>query len=69
MADEGFLEHVNNMLTAGIPPTLYPEEEKEPLIGSVRDEVQKQARNCFRSLDPPLAPPITPTANGPRLRM
>lgn len=42
VADEGFLELVNNMLASGMPPGLYAEDEKEGLIGSVRDEVQKR---------------------------
>ena len=31
----GFLELVNNMLTSGMVPALYPDEEKEAIIGQV----------------------------------
>ncbi len=30
--DENFLEIINNMLTSGVAPALFPEEEKAPLI-------------------------------------
>ena len=33
----GFLELINNMLTTGIVPALYQDEEKEDIIGSVGD--------------------------------
>eukprot|EP00899_Mesostigma_viride_P018540 jgi/Mesvir1/26688/Mv20468-RA.1 len=39
VADEGFLELVNNMLTSGMVPALYKEEEKDGLVNSVREEV------------------------------
>lgn len=39
VADEGFLELVNNMLTTGIVPALYDDGEKDACINSVRDEV------------------------------
>ena len=31
----GFLELINNMLTSGMVPALYPDDEKEAIIGSV----------------------------------
>lgn len=39
VADEGFLELINNMLTSGMVPALYDGAEKDGLIGSVRAEV------------------------------
>jgi dynein heavy chain len=41
VAQEGFLELINNMLTSGMVPALFPDEEKEAIIGQVREEVQK----------------------------
>ena len=32
----GFLELINNMLTSGIVPALYPDDEKDGIIGQVR---------------------------------
>ena len=31
----GFLELINNMLTSGMVPALFPDEEKESIIGQV----------------------------------
>ncbi|KAL7749213.1 hypothetical protein RI367_005365 [Sorochytrium milnesiophthora] len=42
VAQEGFLELINNMLTAGIVPTLYDDEEKEGVLSLVRDEAGKR---------------------------
>ncbi|RLU20605.1 hypothetical protein DMN91_007218 [Ooceraea biroi] len=39
--DEGFLELVNNMLTAGLVPALFNDEEKDVIITSCRDAVVK----------------------------
>lgn len=39
VADEGFLELINNMLTSGMVPALYDDGEKDACINSVRDEV------------------------------
>ncbi|XP_078713472.1 dynein axonemal heavy chain 10 [Lampetra fluviatilis] len=41
VVEEGFLELINNMLTAGIVPALFPDDEKEALIGQVRDEAAR----------------------------
>ena len=32
---QGFLELINNMLTSGMVPALYPDDEKELIIGNV----------------------------------
>ena len=40
VADEGFLELVNNMLTSGMVPALYADDEKEVVINGVRDDVR-----------------------------
>jgi hypothetical protein len=39
VVDEGFLELINNILTLGMVPSLFREEEKETLRSAVRDEV------------------------------
>ncbi|XP_067862341.1 dynein axonemal heavy chain 10 [Heptranchias perlo] len=41
VAEEGFLELINNMLTSGIVPALFPDEEKEAILGQMRDEAMK----------------------------
>ncbi|CAH3028713.1 unnamed protein product, partial [Porites evermanni] len=41
VAQEGFLELINNMLTSGMVPALFPDDEKEGIIGQVRDEANK----------------------------
>ena len=41
VAEEGFLELINNMLTAGMVPALYEESEKDGIVGNVRDEAVK----------------------------
>lgn len=35
VVEEGFLELINNMLTSGMVPALYLDDEKEGIIGSV----------------------------------
>jgi dynein heavy chain len=42
VAEEGFLELVNNMLTAGMVPALYEESEKDGIVGNIRDEAVKK---------------------------
>jgi dynein heavy chain len=42
VAEEGFLELINNILTIGMVPALFPEEEKDGLIGPLDDEMRKQ---------------------------
>lgn len=41
VADEGFLELINNMLTSGMVPALYDNAGKEAMVNTVRDEVKK----------------------------
>uniref|UniRef100_H2ZL82 Uncharacterized protein n=1 Tax=Ciona savignyi TaxID=51511 RepID=H2ZL82_CIOSA len=41
VAEEGFLELINNMLTSGMVPALFADDEKEGIIGSMRDEASK----------------------------
>lgn len=36
VAQEGFLELINNMLTSGMVPALFPDDEKEAIIGQVK---------------------------------
>ncbi|KAJ1617774.1 dynein heavy chain and region D6 of dynein motor-domain-containing protein [Pavlovales sp. CCMP2436] len=42
VAEEGFLELINNLLAAGIVPALYEEAERDGIINNVRDEVVKK---------------------------
>jgi dynein heavy chain, axonemal len=42
VAEEGFLELINNILTIGIVPGLFPEEEKDGLINPLDEEMRKQ---------------------------
>ncbi|CAF0851193.1 unnamed protein product [Rotaria sordida] len=41
VAEEGFLELINNMLTTGMVPALFADEEREAIIGNIRDEAMK----------------------------
>lgn len=40
VADESFLELINNMLASGMVPALYTEDEKDKAIDAIRDEAQ-----------------------------
>ena len=40
VAEEGFLESVNNILTTGLVPALFEQSEKDELSSTVRDEVR-----------------------------
>jgi len=42
VAEEGFLELLNNILTIGMVPGLFPEEEKDGLIQPLEEEMRKQ---------------------------
>ena len=39
VADEGFLELLNTMLTTGMPAALFDDAEKDALVAGIRDEV------------------------------
>jgi dynein heavy chain len=41
VAEEGFLELINNILTIGMVPALFAEEEKEGLMGVLDAEMKK----------------------------
>ncbi|KAJ1569988.1 Dynein heavy chain 10, axonemal, partial [Nowakowskiella sp. JEL0078] len=41
VVQDGFLELINNMLTTGMVPALYDDDEKEGILRSVQDEVAK----------------------------
>ncbi|KAK5620023.1 Dynein heavy chain 10, axonemal [Crenichthys baileyi] len=41
VAEEVFLELINNMLTSGIVPALFPDDEKESVVNQLRDEALK----------------------------
>uniref|UniRef100_A0A1I8GN74 Dynein heavy chain 10, axonemal n=1 Tax=Macrostomum lignano TaxID=282301 RepID=A0A1I8GN74_9PLAT len=40
VAEEGFLELINNMLTSGIVPALFGDDEKEGILSQIRAEAQ-----------------------------
>ena len=42
VAEEGFLELLNNILTIGMVPGLVPEEEKDGLMQPLDDEIRKK---------------------------
>ncbi|TYZ50849.1 hypothetical protein PybrP1_008863 [[Pythium] brassicae (nom. inval.)] len=51
--EEGFLEFINNMLTTGMVPALFEQEEKDALSSLVRDEVKaaglvETSDNCWK---------------------
>ncbi|XP_056602848.1 dynein axonemal heavy chain 10 isoform X1 [Triplophysa dalaica] len=41
VSEEGFLELINNMLTSGMVPALFPDDEKESVLNQLRDEAMK----------------------------
>ncbi|MBZ3878788.1 Dynein heavy chain 10, axonemal [Sciurus carolinensis] len=41
VAEEGFLELINNMLTSGIVPALFPDEEKDTILSQLVQEALK----------------------------
>lgn len=41
VVEEGFLELINNILTIGMVPALFPEEEKDGLISPLDAEMRK----------------------------
>ena len=43
VVSESFLEFINNMLTSGMVPTLYADDEKDALINGVRDKLGNDA--------------------------
>eukprot|EP00742_Colponemidia_sp_Colp-10_P004363 GILJ01004656.1.p1 GENE.GILJ01004656.1~~GILJ01004656.1.p1 ORF type:complete len:2862 (-),score=582.32 GILJ01004656.1:82-7611(-) len=53
VVEEGFLELVNNMLTTGMVPALYTDEERSGIVSGVREEVKKKGivdseDNCWQ---------------------
>uniref|UniRef100_A0A4X2JQB9 Dynein axonemal heavy chain 10 n=1 Tax=Vombatus ursinus TaxID=29139 RepID=A0A4X2JQB9_VOMUR len=41
VAEEGFLELINNMLTSGIVPALFPDDEKDSILSQIGQEAVK----------------------------
>lgn len=41
IAEEGFLEFINNILTIGYVPALFSDEEKDVIINNIRDDAKK----------------------------
>lgn len=51
--EEGFLEFINNMLTTGMVPALFEQDEKDGLASTVRDRVKaaglvETSENCWK---------------------
>ena len=42
VADEGFLELINNMLSSGMVPALFEESERDGIASNIRDEAVKK---------------------------
>ncbi|KAF4667711.1 Dynein heavy chain 10, axonemal [Perkinsus chesapeaki] len=42
VVEEGFLEYINNMLTVGMVPALFADDEKESLVSSVRAKAKAE---------------------------
>ncbi|XP_071619148.1 dynein axonemal heavy chain 10 isoform X2 [Heliangelus exortis] len=45
VAEESFLELINNMLTSGMVPALFPDDEKDNILSQVGDEAAKAGIN------------------------
>ncbi|MEW5308429.1 MAG: hypothetical protein WDW38_000392 [Sanguina aurantia] len=50
VADEGFLELVNNMLTSGMVPALYDGGEKDAIINAIRPELEAKGLNASKEM-------------------
>ncbi|XP_065190514.1 dynein axonemal heavy chain 10-like [Sycon ciliatum] len=48
VAQEGFLELINNMLTSGMVPALFADDEKDSLLNQTRDEAMKAGSSPAR---------------------
>ncbi|CAF1082209.1 unnamed protein product [Didymodactylos carnosus] len=44
IVEEGFLEYINNMLSSGMAPTLFTEEERDGIISEIREEATQNGR-------------------------
>lgn len=42
VVEEGFLEYINNMLTVGMVPALFADDEKESLISGIRSKAKAE---------------------------
>ncbi|XP_040982062.1 LOW QUALITY PROTEIN: dynein heavy chain 10, axonemal [Aquila chrysaetos chrysaetos] len=45
VAEESFLELINNMLTSGMVPALFPDDEKDTILSQIGDEATKAGMN------------------------
>ncbi|KAM9259890.1 dynein axonemal heavy chain 10 [Cariama cristata] len=45
VAEESFLELINNMLTSGMVPALFPDDEKDTILSQIGDEATKAGVN------------------------
>lgn len=50
VADEGFLELVNNMLTSGMVPALYDGGEKDGIINAIRPELEAKGLSASKEM-------------------
>lgn len=50
VADEGFLELVNNMLTSGMVPALYDSGEKDGIINAIRPELEAKGLSASKEM-------------------
>jgi dynein heavy chain len=42
VVEEGFLEYINNILTVGMVPALFGDDEKEPMVGVIRSQARAE---------------------------
>ena len=47
----GFLELINNMLTSGMVPALFPDDEKDAILNQVKDVRHYFVQNLFTEND------------------
>lgn len=47
VAEEGFLELLNTMLTTGMPAALFEDAEKDALVAGIRGEVCQNSLSSF----------------------
>jgi dynein heavy chain, axonemal len=48
VAEDGFLELINNMLTSGMVPALFADDEKESILGTIRDEAVRNGSSLAK---------------------
>lgn len=48
MVEEGFLELINNILTVGLVPALFSDEEKESIVNSCRSAAEDEGYSASK---------------------